>query len=126
MRVLRTKKVYSSWLDLSIVTRLGISDRDFRVYCWFLTVHPGYEFTNVTLGEELELSRRQIEYCKKNLIDHELVFTDRASQHEYILYVGNGENTAVEVRKEYTDEPLDSGVGPFVKINPESVISEIL
>jgi len=124
MRALRTKKITDSWLGQSLVLNLKISDREFRLYCYFLTVNPEYEFTNVTLGKQCGLSRRQVEYGKKRLIDLGLVFTDRISQHDYILYVGNECSTALEVRKEYTNDVLRQ----FAKIDSDEypdITSEI-
>lgn len=105
MRVRRTKK-QGDMLALNLIQRLGLTDREFRIYCWFLVVNPTYEFTNVTLAEVMGLTRRQVEFIKKKLIDHELVLTDRISQHEFILYIGNENNTALEVREEYTSKPM--------------------
>jgi len=125
MKVRKTRIYPDTPFLLPLILNGEISDKEFRLYCYFTNIGFDKEFTNPILAQDLNISRRQIEYLKKSLIDKGLIFTDRLSQHEYILYVGDGGRTAMEVRKEWTDDPIR----PFTKINsndyPEST-SEIV
>lgn len=126
MAIIRQGTIHKNFnkMDRKVALLKDISDGAYRLYGYLLGLRNGAEFNDTYIMKALGLSPDTLKRRKKELRDAGLIYVDRVGLKNYIMYIGNTQMCAEDVKgfwkTEYPEEFLEEEGSNIINLDREA------